>query len=46
MTLYEKGYALGQAVGFLLVAGVCAYFLYRNYKKKRQKKDDGSIDQL
>lgn len=46
MTAYEKGYALGQAFGYLLVAGVFAYLLYRRYKKKKKKENDGTIDTL
>jgi len=46
MTSYEKGYAFGQAFGYLLVAAVCAYFLYRNYKKKKKKNQDNTLDQI
>lgn len=35
MTAYEKGYLVGQAVGYLLVALLLGYIAYRMYKKKK-----------
>lgn len=45
MSAYDAGYATGQIIGYLLVAGLLIWFLY--YRKKKQKKDnDNTLDQI
>ena len=46
MTAYESGRLVGQAIGYLLVAGICIYFLYRQRKKGKKKEDDNNLDQV
>ncbi|MBI3136567.1 MAG: hypothetical protein HYZ14_17965 [Bacteroidetes bacterium] len=46
MTAYETGYAFGQAFGYLLVAGVFGYILYRRYRKKKKKEDQNYLDEV
>jgi hypothetical protein len=41
---YELGYAVGQLVGVLLVAGVVIYFVYFRKRKKNKTDDDQTLD--
>ena len=41
---YELGYAVGQLVGVLLVAGLVIYFFYFRNRKKNKSDQDQTLD--
>lgn len=41
---YDLGYAVGQFVGVLLVAGVVIYFIYFRKRKKNKSNEDQTLD--